>query len=82
MKDWTPERILSELREQGTSLRQLSIKSGYSTHTALYSALRNPYPKSERVIATALGKSAEEIWPERYKKRREKYESICGLETA
>lgn len=78
--DWGPHKVISALHSKGTSLRKLSIQHGYATSGALTAALRKPYPKSERIIAGALDLEPEEIWPVRYKRRKERFESIYGAE--
>jgi Ner family transcriptional regulator len=64
-KDWPPRKILSELDAKGWSLRQLALHNGYKGSWS--PALRNPYPRVERLIASALNLAPEEIWPTRYK---------------
>jgi Ner family transcriptional regulator len=82
VKDWPPEAILAALRENGTSLLQLASENGYSSHSALYTALRKPYPKCEVIIAEALNTSVQQIWPERYAQRQQRFAQLCGQEHA
>lgn len=60
--------IVAALRKKGWSLRALSLQSGLAAGT-LKAALERPYPKAERIIASALGVAPETIWPQRYAKR-------------
>ncbi len=60
--------IVAALKKKGWSVRALSRESGLHEST-LYSALKTPYPKCERIIAEALGLEPEEIWPQRYAAR-------------
>lgn len=50
-------------------MRQLAFRHGVTPST-LKGALDHSYPKSERIIAQAIGISPEEIWPCRYAARR------------
>lgn len=66
--DWHRADVVAALHKKGWSLRKLSRESGLSDGT-LKSALDGPYLKAEGIIASAIGISPEEIWPERYAKR-------------
>lgn len=50
---------------KGTSLTRLSRQHHYATNS-LKIALRTPWPKGERLIAEAIGRAPQEIWPSRY----------------
>lgn len=63
--DWHPADIIAGLRKQRTTLAALSRSYGLSSST-LANALTRPWPKGEMIIADALGKPANEIWPSRY----------------
>lgn len=63
-QNWHNADIVAELHKRGWSLRQLSIANGLAPST-LRSALDRPYPKGEKIIATALGLRVEDIWAER-----------------
>lgn len=67
--DWHPADIKAALEKAGWSLRRLSAAAGLHSDT-LRKGLAKPYPKCERIIAEALGVSAETIWPSRYEARR------------
>lgn len=64
-KDWHSADIIAALKKQGTTLAEVSRVQGYASST-LANALMRPWPKGERVIALALGRQPEEIWPSRY----------------
>lgn len=66
--DWHRADIIAALKKQGWSIRALAAQANVHP-TTLYGALVKPYPKSERVIADALGMKPEQIWPQRYAAR-------------
>lgn len=63
--DWHPADIIAGLRKQGTTLAAVSRAAGLASST-LANALTRHWPKGERLIAEALNKRPEEIWPSRY----------------
>ncbi|EEJ8284718.1 DNA-binding protein [Salmonella enterica] len=67
-KDWHPGQIVGEVRAQGLSLRKLSRRAGLAQDT-LKNALYRHCPRYERIIADAIGKTPEEIWPSRYDRK-------------
>jgi len=64
--DWHPADILAGLKKKGTTLATVSREAGLASST-LANALQRHWPKGERLIAEALERKAEEIWPSRYK---------------
>ncbi|MBA0448707.1 MULTISPECIES: helix-turn-helix domain-containing protein [Stenotrophomonas] len=64
--DWHPADIVAALHRRRISLRQLALLNGYTNATSLNTALRRPYPQAEALIAEALGKPPQAIWPTRY----------------
>ncbi|MCT6880727.1 MAG: helix-turn-helix domain-containing protein [Snodgrassella alvi] len=66
--DWHRADIVAELKKKGWSIAALSRNAGLSSNT-LKTALAAPYLNGEKIIAAAIGVSAEEIWPSRYAKR-------------
>lgn len=68
-QDWHPADIKAALEKAGWSCRRLAAHHGY-TPTMITKALRQPYPHAERLIADAIGRRPEEIWPSRYDGRR------------
>lgn len=69
-RDWHRSYVIAALNERGWSLRKLSREVGLGQDT-LRNALYRDYPKGERIIAAAIGVPPEQIWAERYAKRRE-----------
>lgn len=65
-QDWHPADITAALRKAGWSYSQLALAHNYASKSALCNALRDPYPKAERIIAKAIGVQPMEIWPSRY----------------
>lgn len=65
-EDWHPADIIAALRKAGWSLAQLALHHGYADKSAVRGAISKPYPKAERIIATALGLHPMQIWPSRY----------------
>ncbi|EDF8719529.1 transcriptional regulator [Salmonella enterica] len=65
--DWHPADIIAALRKRGTSMAALSRDAGLASST-LNNALTRHWPKGERLIATALDVTPEQIWPSRYPK--------------
>ncbi|MDN5619262.1 MAG: helix-turn-helix domain-containing protein [Psychrobacter sp.] len=63
--DWHQADIIAAIKKAGTNMSRLSEASGYSRNS-LRNALYRPYPKAERIIATAIGVEASDIWPSRY----------------
>ncbi len=64
-KDWHHADIIAYFRKQGTTLAAVSRVAGLASST-LANALTRHWPKGERLIADALKKQPEEIWPARY----------------
>lgn len=72
--DTHPEDIKAALRKRDTSLAELA-RANNGTTQALSTALRvGNMPRWEKVIAAALGKQPEEVWPKRYAERAKKAE--------
>ncbi|MDE9518547.1 helix-turn-helix domain-containing protein [Xenorhabdus bovienii] len=67
-KDWYPADIIAELKKRGTTLSEVSRAAGLASST-LANALQRHWPKGERLIAEALERTPEEIWPSRYVKK-------------
>jgi Ner family transcriptional regulator len=65
-RDWHKAEIKAALEKQGWNLSRLSLRHGYS-RGVLKTALNNPWPKAERIIAQAIGVKPEQIWPTRYR---------------
>lgn len=63
--DWHPADILAAVRKAGWSLRRLSLEHDYHERSVQV-ALRKPWPRAERIIASAIGLRPQAIWPSRY----------------
>ncbi|RJT27619.1 helix-turn-helix domain-containing protein [Buttiauxella izardii] len=63
--DWHTADIIAAVHKKGTSLAAISREAGLASST-LANALSRPWAKGERLIASVIGHSAEEIWPSRY----------------
>lgn len=63
--DWHPADIIAGLRKRDLSMRRLSTQSGYASDS-LRVALRRPWERAERIIANALQRPPQAIWPSRY----------------
>ena len=63
--DWHKADIIAALKKKGTTLAELSRKSGLSSST-LSNALVRPWTKGEIIIAKALNLKPSQIWPSRY----------------
>ena len=63
--DWHWYRIKAELEAKGLTLTRLSQQHGRSPGYA--AKVKNcPIPRAQAIIANALGRSPQEIWPSRY----------------
>ena len=60
-----PENIKAAIRIGGQTMAALSRKNGYQA-SAVRKTLRQPWPAVEKIIASAIGKKPQEIWPSRY----------------
>ena len=57
--------IKYHIHMQGNTLAQIAKENGVDRHP-LYNVFRAPYPRMELIVATALGYTPKEIFPERY----------------
>ncbi|MDN0007455.1 helix-turn-helix domain-containing protein [Providencia stuartii] len=64
-QDWHRADIRAALEKRGTNLRTLSTAAGLAADT-LRNALVRPWPKGEKIIASAIGVEPSVIWPSRY----------------
>lgn len=58
-----PADVKASLEKKGISLSGLSNAHGYH-HSAAGIALRQPWPAVQRIIAAALEKEPQALWPE------------------
>lgn len=61
--DWHPADVIAALRKRNMSLRQLAIQNDYSH---IQRVLTSPWLAAEQIVAKALDRKPEEIWPSRY----------------
>lgn len=66
--DWHRADIIAALHKQGWSIAALARVHELGVST-VRSALDKPYPKSEKIIAEAIGVAPEVIWPKRFADR-------------
>lgn len=64
-KDWHKADIIAALHKQGLSLASLGRSNGLAAST-LNNALSRSWPRGEEIIANALDRRPDEIWPSRY----------------
>lgn len=69
LKDWHPADVKAALEKSGTSLRRLALENGYSH---IQRVLTSPWWAAEQIVAKALGKKPEHIWPSRYQASRDR----------
>jgi Ner family transcriptional regulator len=67
-QDWHRADIKAALEKRGLSLARLARLNGYARSSAP-AALHFPWPRMERLIATAIGVAPQEIWPSRYNEK-------------
>lgn len=65
--DWHPAQVKAALEMADTNLSKLAKAHGYRH---INEVLNRPWVAAERIVAAALGKKAEEIWPSRYERSR------------
>lgn len=70
-KNWHRIDIVAALHKAGLTMRELSVQAGLKPDS-LKNALARPYPRGERIIASALSLKPEDIWPERYSNQQER----------
>lgn len=63
--DWHREHIKAELRINGTCLTELAEQHGYDS-SSFSRALVRPWPAVERIIAKAMRRRPQDVWPSRY----------------
>jgi len=71
-EDWHPADVVCALRKAGWSLRKLSAHHGFHPASLQVAAYAGKWPAGERLIAAAIGLTAQEIWPARYAERAAK----------
>ena len=67
--DWHPAQVKAALEMSGTNLAQLARKHQYAH---INDVLNRSWVAAELIVAKALGKQPEEIWPSRYIRSRDR----------
>ncbi len=79
-EDWHRADVKAALEKAGFSLNSLGRDNGYRP-----GVLRNIFsvhwPKGERIVANAIGVTAEEIWPSRYVGKTAHRAGVAGTES-
>jgi len=65
MQDWHPADIKAALEKRGWTLGKLARTHGYDRKSPSL-ALKQPWPRMEKLIAEAIGVEPQQIWPSRY----------------
>lgn len=71
--DWHPAQVKAALEMAGTNLSQLARKHAYAH---INEVLNRPWVAAELIVAQALQKRPEDIWPSRYEKSRARGRSM------
>lgn len=61
--DMHPADVIAALHKRGTSLRKIARENGYSH---IQRVLTSPWLAAEQLVAKALDKRPEDLWPSRY----------------
>lgn len=72
-KDWHPAQIKAALEMAGTNLSQLAKQHNY---IHINDVLHRPWLAAEVIVAKALEKKPEEIWPSRYQRSRARAQAL------
>jgi Ner family transcriptional regulator len=62
---WHRADIVAAVRKSGSTLRRLSIESGFAPST-LRASLERIHPRAHDIIASFVGKRRQDIWPNYY----------------
>ncbi|MCA0213094.1 MAG: helix-turn-helix domain-containing protein [Proteobacteria bacterium] len=73
LMDWHPAQVKMALEMEGTNLAKLARDHGYAH---INDVLSRHWVAAELIVAKALGKKAEEIWPSRYARSRERAKAL------
>lgn len=71
--DWHPAQVKAQLEMIGTNLSKLAREHQYAH---INDVLHRPWVAAEAIVAKALGKKPEEIWPSRYQRSRERAKAL------
>lgn len=62
-EDMHPADVIAALHKRGTSLRKIALQNGYSH---IQRVLTSPWLAAEQLVAKALDRKPEDLWPSRY----------------
>ena len=68
-KDWTAEEVKQAIKVKGLTLRSIEQSNGMTGDGLRHALRKDLYPGAEKMIATALGLDARDIWPSRWIER-------------
>jgi len=71
------EDIKAALRKQGWTLASIAKELDIGPSAVSHALTRQRSRRVEQVIASKLGLSPHEIWPQRYKRGRMNHDSVC-----
>lgn len=71
--DWHPAQVKAALEMAGTNLAQLARRHGYGH---INDVLTRHWVAAELIVARALEKRPEEIWPSRYERSRDRAKAL------
>lgn len=71
--DWHPAQVKAALEMAGTNLSRLAKLHQYKH---INEVLNRPWVAAELIVAKALQKKPEEIWPSRYERSRDRAKSM------
>ncbi len=71
--DWHPAQVKAALEMAGTNLARLAREHGYGH---INDVLTRQWVAAEMIVAAALGTKAEQIWPSRYEKSRDRAKAL------
>lgn len=71
--DWHPAQVKAALEMAGTNLAQLARQHGYGH---INDVLTRHWVAAELIVASALKKRPEDIWPSRYQRSRDRAKAL------
>lgn len=75
--DWHPAQVKAHLEMAGTNLSRLAKEHKYAH---INDVLHRPWVAAEAIVAKALGRKPEEIWPSRYQRSRDRAKALTRNE--
>ena len=72
---WHRADIVSAVRKKGSTLRRLSMESGFAPST-LRASLERLHPRAHEIIARFINASRQEIWPNYYDAKGQKFSRL------